>query len=135
MVLFSGRRKYLAALILATFFASASLAAADDLSLQSDTVSRTMHPTNESPTKISSGINSECFTGYFINLRSVIAAPERKDMPVGSMNECFEDTAAITLHKDGDKIIWSLVPSLLGRFSLNPIDDIKNLQVVLKYRF
>jgi len=84
--------------------------------------------------KTFAGMNRDCFTGYFTNVSSVIIALERKDMSVGSMNECFEETAAITLHKDGDKIIWSLAPSL-AMFSLNPIDDIKNLQVLLQYRF
>lgn len=134
MVLFNGVRKYLAAFFLVMFYASASPAAMNDLSLSSDTIAQTMHATNESPIKASIGINSECFTGYFTNFSSVIIALEHKAMPVGSMNACFEETAAITLHKGGDKIIWSLAPSL-GRFSLNPIDDIKNLQVLLQYRF
>jgi hypothetical protein len=116
------------------FCASASLAATNDLNMLSDTVAQTIHRTNESPIKTSVGINSECCTGYFTNFSSVIIAPESNDVPVGLMNECFEETATITLHKDGDKIIWSLAPSL-GRFSLNPIDVIKNLQVQLQYRF
>jgi len=116
------------------FYASASLAAADDVSLQSDAVAQTMHPTNEPTVETAVGINSDCFIGCFANVRSEIAILDRKNMPVGSMNESLEQATAITLHKDGDKITWSLAPSL-ERFSLNPIDDIKNLQVVLKYRF
>jgi len=116
------------------FYASVSLAAADDVSLQSDTIARTMQPTNEPSIKTAAGISSDCFIGCFTNIRSEITVLERKDMPVGSMNESFEQATSITLRKDGDKIIWSLAPSL-DRFSLNPIDDIKNLQVVLKYRF
>src|SRR5574337_1132212 len=134
VVLFRCLRKYLAAFFLVIFYASASFAAAIDLSLPSDTIAQTIHPTNESPKKISVEINSEFFTGYSTNLKSVIAAQERKDMPVESMNECFEETPAISLHKDGDKIIWGLAPSF-QRFSLNPIDDIKNLQLLLLYRF
>jgi hypothetical protein len=63
----------------------------------------------------------------------VITGVERKDSSVGSMNECFEEIAAISLHKDGDKIIWSLAPSSLSKLSLNPIDDSKKLQVLLQY--
>jgi hypothetical protein len=59
---------------------------------------------------------------------------ERKDSSAGSTNEYFENIAAISLHKDGDKIIWSVAPSL-PKISLNPIENIKNLQVVLRYRF
>ncbi len=110
------------------FYASVSLATTSNLSLWSDTIDQTIHPT------IKTSGNSECFTGNFTNFRNVAIVLEGKDMSVGSMNECFEEAPAITLQKDGDKTIWSLVPSL-SRFSLNPIDDIKNLQVMLQYRF
>ena len=120
--------------LLVMLYASASLAVTNDLSLSSDTIAQAIHPTNGSPIKTPVRINSECFTGYSTNFSNVIIALEHEDMPVGSMNECFEETAAITLHKDGDRIIWSLAPSL-ARFSLNPIDTIKNLQVLLQYRF
>ncbi len=56
------------------------------------------------------------------------------DMLFGSMNECFEDTAGIAPSKSDDKIMWSLAP-LLGKLSLNPMDDINNIQVLLQYRF
>ena len=92
-----------------------------------------MHPANEPPI-ISAGIDSKFFTGYFTGFRNVTTGVERKDSSAGSTNECFEDIAAISLHKDGDKIIWSVAPSLL-RISLNPIEDIKNLQVLVRYRF
>jgi hypothetical protein len=134
VVLFNGLRINLAAFSIVIFFASASLAAAKNLSLPSDTIAQTMHPTIESPIKTAVGINNAFFTEYFTNLRSVIAAHERKDMPVGAMTERFIETAAISLHKDGDKIIWSLAPSL-NKFSLNPIDDIKKLEVLLQYSF
>ena len=128
MVLFNGPRKYLAAFFLVMFYASASLATTNNLSLWSDTVDQTIHPI------IKTSGNSECFTGYFTNFRNVPIVLEREDMPAGSLNECFGETSAITLHKGGDKIVWSLVPSL-DRLSLNPIDNIKNLQVLWQYRF
>jgi hypothetical protein len=92
-----------------------------------------MHPTNEPPIT-SGGIDNKFFTGYFTNFRSVITGVERKDISVSSMDECLEDIASISLHKDGGKTIWSVTPSLL-RISLNPIEDIKNLQVLLRYKF
>jgi hypothetical protein len=128
-----GIRKYTAAIFLVMFFASATLAAANNLSLQSDTIAQTMHPTNETSIKTSTDINSACSTGYLTNFGSALTVLERKGMPAGSLNECFNETAAIALHKDGDKIIWSLTPSL-DRFSFNPIDDIKKLQVLLQYK-
>lgn len=114
------------------FYASASLAASNDL--LSDTFAKTIYQTNESSIKTPVRISSECFVGYSTNFNSAINATERKDTPFGSRSECFEDTAAIALHKDGDQVIWSLAPSL-DWFSLNPIDNIKNLRVQLQYRF
>ncbi len=131
MALFNGLQKYSAAIFFVIFCASASLAAANDLSLQSAADAQMMHPGNE---QISGGLTSECLTGYFKNIREMTTAPEHPDMPVGSMNESLEETVAIPLHKDGGNIIWSLAPTL-RKFSLNPIEDINNLQVVLKYRF
>ncbi len=127
MALFNGLRKYLAAFFLVMFYASASLATTNNLSLWSDTVD-TIQPA------IKTSDNSECFTGYFTNFRNVPIVLEREDMPAGSLNECFGETSAITLHKGSDKIVWSLIPSL-DRLSLNPIDNIKNLQVLWQYRF
>ncbi len=131
MVLFIGLRKYLAALFFIIIYASASLAATNELGLYS---ALTMHPANDSPKNISVEINGDGFAGYFTKFASLSAALEHKDMPVSSVNESFEETAAISLHKDGDKTIWSLIPSL-SRYSLNPIDDIKNIQVLLQYKF
>lgn len=128
MVLFNGLRRCLAAFFLVMFCASASLATTNDPSLWSDTVDKTIHPT------IKTSGNSECFTGYFTSFRNMPIVLEREDMPAGSLNECFGETSAITLHKGGDKTVWSLVPSL-DRLSLNPIDNIKNLQVLWQYRF
>ena len=123
MVLFNGIRKYSATIVLVIFCASASLAADD----------QTTHPENEPPVQTSCGLTSRCFTDYFNN-SIIITAPEHPDMPAGSIKESLEDAVAITLHKDGDKIIWSLAPNL-SKFSLNLTEDINNLQVMFKYRF
>jgi hypothetical protein len=124
-------KKYLVALFLIMIYASASLAAANDPGLFS---AMTMHPTNDSPKNISVEINSDCFAGYFTKFTSLSTDLEHMDMPISWVSECFEETSTITLHKDGDKIIWGLAPSL-SRYSLNPIDDIRNIQVLLRYRF
>jgi hypothetical protein len=130
MVLLNGLRKNSATIFLVIFFASVSLAAANDLSLRPATIAQGNKPARQA----SRGLTSEYFTEYFNSSSIMITASEHPDMPEGSMNESIEETLAITLHKDGDKITWSLAP-YLGKFSLNPIDDINNLQVVLKYRF
>jgi hypothetical protein len=92
------------------------------------------HPGNEPPVQTAYGFNSESYTEYFSNFRIMTTAPEHPDMPVGSVEESLEESVAIPLQKDGDKIIWSLGPTL-RTITLNPIEDINNLQVVLKYRF
>lgn len=134
MLLFNKLQNYLTGFILVIFCASASFAAANDLNMQSDTIAQTMHPTNESPIETSAGIKIDGFTGDFNNYRSEIIALERTDMPVGSIKEYIEETCSIALRKHADKVIWSIAPSL-DRLSFNPIDDIKNLQIVLRYRF
>lgn len=133
-MLFNCPRKYFAAFFFVVFYASASLAAANDPGSPSDTSAQATRPTNQSPIEISAGINSEWFSGYCTNFKSVISALERKDMPVGQMKERIEEAVAIALLRDGDNSVWSLAPSL-GKISLNPIDDIKNLQVLLQYRY
>ncbi len=133
MVLFNGFRKYLVVFFLVMLSASSSLAAANNLSFESDTDYQMMQPTNEPPIIKSAEINSACFSVYVTDFKSAVSALERGDT-AGSMNECFGDTATISLHKDDGKIIWSVAPSL-SRLSFNPLDNIRNLQVVLKYRF
>ena len=128
MVLFTGLTKYLAAFFFVMLYASASLATTSNLSLWSGTVDQTIDPA------IKTSASRECFTGYFTNSRGMAVILEGKDLPAGSMNECFDEPSAITLHKDGDNIIWSLIPSL-DKLSINPIDNIKSLQVMLQYRF
>ncbi len=80
------------------------------------------------------GIGSDLFAGYFTEFTSVSSALEHKNMPASPVSEYFEDIAAISIHKNHDKIIWSLVPSL-NTYSLNLIDDIKNIRVLLQYKF
>jgi len=127
-------QNYFAAFILAICYASASFAAANDLNLQTGTISQTIHTTNETPIVASAGLNIDGLAGDFKSYKSEFIVSEHKDMNTGSIKEYIEKTCSIALRKDGDKIIWSLAPSL-DRFSLHPIDDIKNLQAVLKYNF
>ncbi len=131
MSFFSGLQKLLAALFLVMISASVSFAATNGLDLFP---SLTADPKGDSSNNVSVEINSDCFTGYFTNSTKVNTSPEYRDMPVSSASECLEDAASIALRKDGTVIIWSLVP-VLSIYSLNPIDDIKNIQVLLQYKF
>jgi hypothetical protein len=128
----SGLVKFPAALILITVFTSATLAAPKDL----DFLASPATP-KDSPRSFQSStgrINSSCFAGYSIKFIEPNSALDRAGMSESPASECFQDIASIALHKDGGKIIWSLTPSL-GKYSLNPIDDLRNIQVLLRYRF
>ncbi len=70
--------------------------------------------------QIASGASSYSGTGYFTDLTG--------ERPL------LEETASIPLHKHGSTTIWSLAPEP-GKLSLNPIDMIKNIHLVLQYRF
>ena len=120
--------------MLVAFSAAASFAAVDDPGLPSDAAAQTIHSTNNPPIEISAGINHECFSLYCTSLKNEICAMERRVMPAGSMKETLEQAVAIALLRDGDKNMWSLAPSL-GKISLNPMEDIKNLQVLLQYQY
>ncbi len=126
-------RNYLATFFFVIFYTS-SFAAATELNMQSDNISQTMHSTNDSQIYLSPGYNIYGIIGDFKNYKSEATALEGKDVPIGSIKDFIEKVAFIALLKDGDKVIWSLAP-VLNRFTLHPRDDIKNLQVVLRYRF
>ena len=120
--------KYLAVAFLVAIFAS--FAEANDLVLSSALIK---HPTSGAHNRISSDINTGCFSDHFSNLTSASACLHYKDRYFGSVDDHGAGTA-ITLHKHGEDVIWSLAPSL-SKFSLDPLDVIKNVQVLLQYRF
>ncbi len=137
MVLFNGLRKYLVVFLLVTFSAAASLAAENDFSLESNTPSQAINQTSES-SSASMRVNNLCLSSYVTNFGTAVTNVGRRGT-ADSMYECFEDATPTTplhipLHKDDGQVIWSLTPTF-SRVTFNPIDDIRNLQVVLKYRF
>ena len=93
-----------------------------------------INTTNVLSNNTSTGVNTDFFAGDFTKFTSASSALEYRDMSAGPVRQYFQDITAIALHKDHDQIIWSLAPSL-STYSLNPIDDIKNVQVLLRYRF
>ncbi len=137
MVLFNELRTYLVAFLLVIFSVSASLAAENDFSFESNTPAQTINQTSESSATTSTGINNLCLSTYVTNFGNAVTNVGRRGI-ADSMNECFEDPTStplhISLHKDDGKVIWSLAPTLT-RITFNPIDDIRNLQVMLNYRF
>jgi hypothetical protein len=124
-------QKSLGAILLIAICASSSIAAAESTGLFS---AQKMNPTNDLPNNVSVGINSDFFADDFTKFTSVNSTREHRDMPASPASERIEDITSISLHKDHDKTIWSLAPSLYT-YSFNPINDIKNIQVLLRYKF
>jgi len=111
--------------------ASASVAVANSIGLFS---AQKMDPTSALSNDTSTGFNNDFFTDDFTKFTSKSPTPEYRDTSASPLSKYFQDITAISLQKDHDKIIWSLAPSL-STYSLNPIDDIKNVQVLFRYKF
>ena len=149
MVLFKGLQKYSGVFYLVMFFSSVSYAATNESGLPYGTISPVMHSPVDTVYHRSdltfnrnglfnvdaiSRTEIECSTGNLTNSINPINDPEQKNKPAATLSECIKETFAISLHKDGDKTIWSVAPSL-AKFSLNPIDNIKNIHVLFQYNF
>ncbi len=118
-------------LFLIAICSSASVALADSIGLPS---AQKMNPTNALSNNTSMEIINDFFISDFTKFTSTSSALEYKDISASPINQYLQDITAISLHKDHDRIIWSLAPSL-STYSLNPIEDIKNVQVLLRYKF
>ena len=128
-MLLIGPRRFLAGIFLIMIYASTSLAAVNNESLSSALI---MNPPKDSSNYISMTINSDWFANDFTKFTPSTTSA-RTYKPV-NLREFFEKISAISLSKDSDKGIWSLSPTL-SKYSLNPVNDIKNIQVLLRYRF
>lgn len=124
-------KKLLIVVFLIAICASTSIAVANSIGLFS---AQKMNSTNTLSNNTSMGFNNDFFTGDFTKFTSTSSALEYKGISASPMSQYLQDITAISLQKDHDKIIWSLAPSL-STYSLNPIDDIKNVQVLLRYKF
>jgi len=124
-------KKSLMVVFLIAICASASIAAANGTGLFS---AQKMDPTSALSNDTSTGFNNDFFTDDFTKFTSKSPTPEYRDTSAGPLSKYLQDITAISLQKDHDKIIWSLSPSL-STYSLNPIDDIKNVQVLFRYKF
>ena len=130
MALFPALQKYLAALVL-VLIATSSFAGENDPGLSSAFM---MHPSKGPTANVSEEIKS-CFTDCFtISTRRESTTLESRDMDFNPISEALDEAVAITLSKDGDQVIWSLAPTL-STVSLDPKDVIRNVQVLLRYRF
>jgi len=127
----SSLQKYLIAVFLIAICTSTSDALANSVGLFS---AQKMNQTDALLNNTSVGINNDFFAGQYTKLASASFAHEYKEISASPVSQYFEDITTISLHKDHDKITWSLAPSL-NTYSLNPIDDIKNVQVLLQYKF
>jgi len=128
---------YLTIFYIIIFFAAVPCTAGDNIDLLSYETNTPMSSLasnlNNSPSSFFT--NDSCFTGYFTSLSSLFSNLDKKNNLFSvSADECFEDKAAITVGKNGDKITWSFVP-LFDASGFNPIDAIKNFQVMWQYKF
>jgi len=93
-----------------------------------------MNQSTDSSKNVSLAINSEWLAGDLPKLTSASFTSERRNVPFINVREYFENIAAVSLLKDHDNAVWSLAPSF-GKYSINPLNDLKNVQVLLRYRF
>ena len=128
---FPGFLRFFTAVILILTYAAFARAATDNGSLSSAPI---MNPTGASSKNITMEINSDWFAGDLTKLTSASFTSERRNVPLIDVREYFENLAAVSLLKDRDNAVWSLAPSF-GKYSINPLNDLKNVQVLLQYRF
>ena len=126
--------------IIIIFFTAAPCTAEDISNLMSyntntpmDTLSSNLTNMNDSHSSLFT--NDSCFIGYFTSLGSIFGSLDKKNNLLSvSADECFSDKAAITVGKYGDNMTWSFVP-LFDASGFNPVDVIKNFQVMWQYKF
>ncbi len=131
-------QKYCIVLFLVICCSSVAAAATKQVDQLTDSFFPTTQPTHNPTTAAGISINDEYFRGFVTDFRSAITAPSRGDMSVGSVKEYLKDyfrgKATVELNKDGEESRWSLAPSL-GKLSLNPLTNIKNMVMLLQYKF
>ena len=133
-------KEYLAIFYIVIFFTAAPCSAGDSIDLISNetttpknSLSSDFNEMNDSTSSLFS--NDFCFTGYFTSLGSLFGNLSKKNNSFSvSADECFGDNAGITVSTYGDNMKWSFVP-LFNASGFNPIDAIKNFQIMWQYRF
>jgi len=78
--------------------------------------------------------DSDCSADCLVHFTRTGAAPESRNMLISPVNELMEKIAAVTLHKDGNNVIWSLAPAF-STSSPRPEVSATNIQVLVRYRF
>ena len=140
MIVYKEYFEYLAIFYVIFFFTAAPCTAGDNINVMSyetdtimNTLSNNLTKTNDPP--LSLFTNDSCFTGYCTSLKNLFGNLDKKyNLLSVSVDECFGDKAAITIGKYGDHITWSFVP-LFDASGYDPIDAIKNFQVMCQFRF
>jgi hypothetical protein len=133
-------KEYLTMFYIVIFFTAAPCAAGNNINLMSNETNTPMNSLSGNFNKVDDSPSSlftydSCFTGYFTSLSSLFGNLTKKNNSFSvSADECFGDNAAITIGKYGDNVTWSFVP-LFDASGFNPVDAIKNFQVMWQYRF
>jgi hypothetical protein len=132
--------EYIAIIYIIIIFTVVPCAAWDNINLMSyetntpmSIISNNLTKTNDLPSSLST--NDSYFTGYFTGARHLFGYLDKKyNLSPVTVEECLVDKTAITIGKYGDKITWRFVP-LFDASGYNPIDAIKNFELMCQFRF
>jgi len=126
------------ALFLMVFCTSLAFAASDQTdNKQRDTVAQQVLPTISTPTvallNITSEYTKECLTDFKEKTKIPMYADPLLEGPTDLLKKDSREQSTFTMFDGGD-IRCSVAP-LSNKFSLNPIADIMNLEVLLQHKF
>ncbi len=133
--------KILPVLFLCMFYASLALAAVDQKSSSQNTNFPWVVPTNGSPVPALTDITTEYSKGMPADfggktnaaVRLLLAAFPDPSIDPNPAAEYFRDLSTFTFYDDKDTR-WNLAP-LSDKFTMNPLTDIRNVEVLLQYKY
>jgi hypothetical protein len=130
--------KFFLLLFLIVSYASLTLAAVDQTKKPQDAISERVWPTYGTPMAASIDISREHTKGILPDINGETRrAPLRGDAPLDGLmdfsQKYFRDNSTFTVF-NGAETRWSLAP-LSEKFNLNPMTDIRNLEVLLQLKF
>jgi hypothetical protein len=116
---------------------SLALAALVQTEEPQDAIAERVWPTHGAPMAASIDIAHEFAKEIFTVPDGEKRTPQRGDAPLDGLTDFsqkyFKDTSTFTLF-DSAETRWSLAP-LSDKFNLNPMTDIRNLEVLLQRKF
>lgn len=124
-------------LFLFIFPASLVLAADDQTNTSQDAIAERVWPTHGTPLAALIDITTAYAKGKLTDIKGEDKAPVRGEAPLDGATDFskkyFGERSTFTVFEGGETR-WGLAP-LSDKFSLNPMTDIMNLEVLLQYKF